>query len=258
MLSPRITPRRSSSDEAEKPFWISYADLMTALMVLFLVVMLASLLALTQSVRQAAKINAENQAQAAELQDIRAKEQQFRELRTKVLAALEKRAPAEVSIDRSRGVINYGSRATFPSNRADLTAAQKQLLRSFLPSVIAVANTAAGERVIKRVIIEGFADPRGTYLHNVHLSAARSENVLCALLEPGTPRLSRAITEQTRALFATAGASSTSLKKNNRLSRRIEMRLEYFTADEFERAARRPAVPAASGGIGRCEASVGG
>ncbi|HGW3093389.1 TPA: flagellar motor protein MotB, partial [Escherichia coli] len=30
--------RQRRSDEAEKPFWISYADLMTAMMVLFLVV----------------------------------------------------------------------------------------------------------------------------------------------------------------------------------------------------------------------------
>lgn len=34
---------RTVRDEGERPFWISYADLMTALMVLFLVVMVTSL-----------------------------------------------------------------------------------------------------------------------------------------------------------------------------------------------------------------------
>ena len=38
---------KASKEEAEKPFWISYADLMTALMVLFLVVMSVALLAVT-------------------------------------------------------------------------------------------------------------------------------------------------------------------------------------------------------------------
>jgi MotA/MotB-like proton-channel complex protein len=33
----RVTVKRGGRDEAEKPFWISFADLMTALMVLFLV-----------------------------------------------------------------------------------------------------------------------------------------------------------------------------------------------------------------------------
>ena len=33
---PLVVLKRRSKGEAEKPFWISYADLMTALMVLFL------------------------------------------------------------------------------------------------------------------------------------------------------------------------------------------------------------------------------
>ena len=36
--------RRRPRDEAEKPFWISFSDLMTALMVLFLVAMAVGLL----------------------------------------------------------------------------------------------------------------------------------------------------------------------------------------------------------------------
>jgi hypothetical protein len=37
MFGSRIVLKRGGRDEAEKPFWISFADLMTALMVLFLV-----------------------------------------------------------------------------------------------------------------------------------------------------------------------------------------------------------------------------
>ncbi len=40
---PSSAPVRSK-DEGEKPFWISFADLMTAMMVLFLVVLLVVLL----------------------------------------------------------------------------------------------------------------------------------------------------------------------------------------------------------------------
>ena len=34
MFGLRALPPRQANDEAEKPFWISYSDLMTALMVL--------------------------------------------------------------------------------------------------------------------------------------------------------------------------------------------------------------------------------
>ena len=53
MFNRAFNGRQRRSDEAEKPFWISYADLMTAMMVLFLVVMVASLSSVTQRIQQA-------------------------------------------------------------------------------------------------------------------------------------------------------------------------------------------------------------
>jgi flagellar motor protein MotB len=43
----RTTARRRSKEEGEKPFWISYADLMTAMMMLFFIVMAVSLIVIT-------------------------------------------------------------------------------------------------------------------------------------------------------------------------------------------------------------------
>ena len=48
MIGARITLRKAAANEGEKPFWISFADLMTALMVLFLLVMSVALLAVTK------------------------------------------------------------------------------------------------------------------------------------------------------------------------------------------------------------------
>ena len=42
MIGNRYAKKHRSKDEGEKPFWISFADLMTALMTLFLVVMAVS------------------------------------------------------------------------------------------------------------------------------------------------------------------------------------------------------------------------
>ena len=52
MLGTRITIGKKLKDEAEKPFWISFADLMTALMVMFLLVMSVALLAVTKTVSE--------------------------------------------------------------------------------------------------------------------------------------------------------------------------------------------------------------
>ena len=53
MLGMRTASRQRHREEGEKPFWISYADLMTAMMVLFLVVMVASLSSVTQRIQRA-------------------------------------------------------------------------------------------------------------------------------------------------------------------------------------------------------------
>lgn len=51
MFGKSAAPARAR-DEGEKPFWISFADLMTAMMILFLVVMVASLSSVTQRIQQ--------------------------------------------------------------------------------------------------------------------------------------------------------------------------------------------------------------
>ena len=49
----RMSANPSGREDAEKPFWISFADLMTALMVLFLVAMAVALLAVTKGLDSA-------------------------------------------------------------------------------------------------------------------------------------------------------------------------------------------------------------
>jgi flagellar motor protein MotB len=50
MIGRAVVIKRGTKSEAEKPFWISYADLMTALMVLFLVAMSVAMMAVTYNV----------------------------------------------------------------------------------------------------------------------------------------------------------------------------------------------------------------
>lgn len=77
MFSRPITIKRGTKGEPEKPFWISYADMMTALMVLFLVAMSVAMLAVTNTVREVAKNNEDlqNNAISISAQDEKIKEQ---------------------------------------------------------------------------------------------------------------------------------------------------------------------------------------
>src|SRR6516225_5939437 len=67
MFGARVIIKRGSKEEAEKPFWISFSDLMSALMVLFLVVMSVALLAVTKRVNEAEVAKAQREKEIAEL-----------------------------------------------------------------------------------------------------------------------------------------------------------------------------------------------
>jgi outer membrane protein OmpA-like peptidoglycan-associated protein len=215
-----VVIKRGGKDEAEKPFWISFADLMSALMVLFLLVMSVALLAVTKTVSDAERKKAEREHEIEEL-----------------LTRLEKataRFPG-VSVDRRRNVVDFGDRARFDTASHQLREEQARLLRAFVPGVLAIAKDEVGVKWLKRVVVEGFADQRGTYLFNLNLSLQRSQRVLCVLLAnalPGEEPLAEEQKESIRELFLVGGYSFNSQKASLDESRRIEFRLEFYGVDE--------------------------
>ncbi|MFO1377184.1 MAG: flagellar motor protein MotB [Steroidobacteraceae bacterium] len=213
-----------SRDEAEKPFWISYADLMTALMVLFLVVMSVALLAVTKKIsddeRRKSEYDADVDAFLMELDQTT-------------------RKYPDVTLDRNRGVIDFGSRATFPDRGYRLTAEQARGIRAFVPEILALAASPRGERLLKRVVVEGFTSPTGTYLFNLNLSLQRSQSVLCALFAAEADderKLSGGELRQIRDLFLVGGYSFNSVRDTDEKSRRVELRLELYGFKEPKRA----------------------
>jgi outer membrane protein OmpA-like peptidoglycan-associated protein len=217
--------RKKSDNDAESPFWISFADQMTALMVLFLIALTVALYAVTEKVSEA------EQQKAARQQEITAFLQRLRQL-TETQTGITLRGTA----------IDFGDRARFEHNSHRINEAQSRLLSSFAPQVLALARDPLGQRWLKRISVVGFADASGNYLHNLNLSLQRSERVLCVLLAPppGIEPLSENERRQVRELFIVSGASFNSQKNSPEESRRIELRLEFFELDE---ARQPPALP---------------
>jgi outer membrane protein OmpA-like peptidoglycan-associated protein len=213
MIGTRVVIKRGSKEEAEKPFWISFSDLMSALMVLFLVVMSVALLAVTKR----------------ESEEERAKAQ-----RVKEVAELLQRAQAAANefdgVKVEGQSINFGKQANFDYGSYQLTQDKAVLLRAFVPKVLKIANDPLGKKWFKNIVVEGFTDQQGSYLFNLNLSLQRSQRVLCVLFSPPmmteTP-LNDEEKEQIRDLFLVGGYSSNSAKKTPEESRRIELRLEF-------------------------------
>lgn len=230
MLGRSIVIKRGSKDEGERPFWISFADMMTAMMVLFLLVMSVALLSVTSPSKQ-------HDEKIQKLCDS-----------IKVAARNDKQG---VDVNCETHVINFGAQAQFDSDQYDLKPNQEQLMRRFVPKVLAIANTKSGQELLKRVVVEGYTDRSGTYLHNLNLSLQRSQKVLCSLLSDGPKgrAMSAADRADTRRLFLVGGYSSNSSKADKAQSRRIELRLEFYgVGEETRRGKRTPLI----GDVGKC------
>ncbi len=221
-------------DEAEKPFWISYADLMTALMVLFLVVMAVALLAVTRTVSELEIREAKYKA------DID---------RCMALAVEASKRHQGVRVDLRRNVIDFGDRARFSFNSSVLSTDQEGVLRRFVPELLQMAETASCKRVLKRIVVEGYTDKTGNYLTNLNLSLMRSQRVLCAMFKTsGSDLLTDLQKEAVRDVFLVGGFAFNSSKETPEESRRVEMRIEFLGIDEK----RVEAPKGASTGFGAC------
>ena len=207
-------------EDGEKPFWISFSDLMSSLMVLFLISMTVALLAVTNE------------------PDIIAKEEKERsEAIEEFMIQIDKILTAEEfsGIKRDGNTIDFGSRGTFEEGQNTLSPPQRQLLRNFTPKLLATLRTTdAGKIWFKRAVVEGYASKTGTYLFNLNLSLERSQRVICELLREPLNVVEKPFSLEDRKLIATSffvgGASFNSLRdESGARSRRIEIKLDFKT-----------------------------
>lgn len=215
----RLSIRQAPKADGESPFWISFSDLMSALMVLFLVVMAVTLITVTKSV------TAEEQA----------KVQRERDIRTLMAALKGKSTGKHVTVDELTYRIDLGEEVRFQSGDYTIGAQAARFLRDYVPVLLQAKATPEGQRWMRRVVIEGFTDQDGSYLYNLALSLNRSRSVVCSLFSApfrDERALSEAELRQVQELFLVGGYSFNSIRADKAESRRVELKLEFWGVDE--------------------------
>ena len=228
MFGNRYRNKSRQKDEGEKPFWISFADLMTALMTLFLVVMAVSLMIVTKKINEAT--HAENERKA-DILDI------CQQIKTE--SALKNQV---INVDCQDNRISFGEAGRFGHNDYRLNTVGIQALNNLVPIVLNVANGEKGQKWFKQIVIEGFTDTDGAYLYNLNLSLRRSEWVMCSLLDSifSTANLTEQQKNLVKQLFLAGGVAFNGAKDSKEASRRVELRLNFYGLKEKESAEPQP------------------
>nr|WP_294887228.1 flagellar motor protein MotB [uncultured Limnobacter sp.] len=229
-----------NQEEGEKPFWISYADLMTALMILFLVIMVSALTAISNQVEQATKSKqsaaattkpeSESPEPATEL-DMQS-QQRMAEIGQicEQIKAQSGVANPNIEVDCGLHRIDFGEAGRFARDDFRLDTAGESALLDLVPVILAAADTDLGRKWLKQILIEGFTDTDGSYLYNLNLSLKRSEWVMCTLLRNDAERVNQFTPvqrKQIKKLFLAGGVSFNQAKISKDESRRVELRLQF-------------------------------
>ena len=209
MRTRRRVPRR------EQNYWQSYSDMMAALLLMFILIMAATLYQSlntyeqkNQALMEQQKTIEEQRAQLDEqeitlrqneeyLNSVRERlEEQKRELdetqerltelsrlvgvKAEIIEALRRAfedSDLHVIVDEKTGAITFDSSILFEYASSVLSEEGKTFLREFLPLYLSVLLSDEFSNLISEIIIEGHTDTTGEYIYNLNLSQDRAFSV---------------------------------------------------------------------------------
>ncbi|WP_042355655.1 OmpA/MotB family protein [Bacillus rubiinfantis] len=161
----------------EVNYWMSYADLMSAMLMVF--ALLLTLVILDYK----------------ELLDKKEKEiKQVVSVKTEIIKALTekfKESNMAIEIDQQTGAIRFPGSVLFSTNSAEISPKGKKFLDAFIPKYLDILLQDRFKGEISSIMIEGHTDRKGTYMYNMRLSQDRAFSVLNYIYSDDIPDFSK-------------------------------------------------------------------
>jgi len=178
--------KNNQENEAEKTnFWISYADIMAALLLMFILLLTVVIFdyqeTLAQRQQEINQQEKEIKEKAAEIEDKTEEIDKLLGVREEIIIALQQKfADTDLSleIDSQTGAIRLPGGVFFSTNSTDITPEGVEFLESFLPQYVEILLGPEFREYVAQIIIEGHTDDVGTYMYNLELSQERAFGVV--------------------------------------------------------------------------------
>ena len=242
--------RRIFEDE-ETSYWLSYSDMMAALLLTFVLIITFTMLQAKKQYEkkeiellEQQKIVEVQQELVEEQQSIMEKQQEQLDriigVRSDLIEALKsefQNTNLKVSVDQQTGSITFDSSVLFDFNKYSLKPSGKEFLQEFLPRYLGVIQSDEYSDYISEIIIEGHTDTEGDYLMNLELSQKRALAVASfCLMDEGSILPSTEIQELRGIVTANGRSFSNPIYNsdgtvNMDASRRVEFKFRLKDAD---------------------------
>ena len=232
--------RKSQNEEAS--YWLSYSDMMAALLLVFVLIISFTMLQAKKQYEDRSRELEGQEKLIKEQQEIMDRQKKTMDQQKKTMNQQQetlnqqketmnqqqerldriigvksnliedlKKAFADtdlkVSVDPQTGAITFDSSILFDLNMYDLKPSGEEFLKAFLPRYLNVLLQDEYKSYISEIIIEGHTDTSGTYMNNLKLSQERALSVAAFCLKDDTSILSSEDKESLRSIVTANGKS---------------------------------------------------
>ncbi len=220
-----VKTRRRGGGLEQPNFWVSYSDLLAAMLMIFVLLLVVALFHFSDANRQKQSLLERQE------QKLLSFHQTQQALIQKLESAFEGK---DVRVDPDTGVLHVHSGILFGEDEAILRPEGRARLDIIFDTYFRVILDKAFVDSIKQIEIEGHTNSRGAYLYNLELSQQRALAVMTALLDrAGADR------DKLESMVVAGGRSYSHLILDDRgeedpvRSRRIEIKFRLKEAELF-------------------------
>lgn len=199
-----MAKHQHKSTNEETSYWLSYSDMMAALLLIFVLIISFTMLQ-SKKLYEAKEQELFSQQDLIDAQQKKMEEQQEQMelqqqkldkiigIRSELITALRDEfegSDLKVSVDPQTGAITFDSSVLFDSARYNIKETGAQFLNIFLPRYFKVLLEDPFREYISEIIIEGHTDTKASYMYNLELSQQRALSVAKYCLDKNTSTLS--------------------------------------------------------------------
>lgn len=212
--------KRKSMDE-ETSYWLSYSDMMAALLLIFVLIISFTML---QSKRQYEEkerellaqqnVIGEQQEQLDKQKDQMQEQQEQLDkiigIKSALITALRDEfdgSELKVSVDSQTGAITFDASVLFDKGKYEIKEEGKNFLDQFLPRYFSVLLKNDFHQYVSEIMIEGHTDTTADYLYNLELSQQRALAVAKYCLDEKSSSIPKEQIDQLQKIMTANGRS---------------------------------------------------
>lgn len=217
-----IANKKHKAEANEEPtnFWVSYSDLMAAVLLVFALLLVVSMMHYSDFINDQADMM-----------------RQFAKIEKRLISDVSQAISDEnVTIDSETGALRIGAGILFGEGSAELSERGKSRLQNIFQHYIAVVLDPEFKDFVKAIEIEGHTNSNGTYLFNLELSQRRALAVMNELLNQNQTQVNLV---DLQAMVVASGRSFSQLiyddqgQEDKIKSRRIEIKFRLKEDELF-------------------------